>query len=1335
MSKVETAASVRRQMLSPKRRLWLAVWSFIRLLIVLPLWLMGLVALLLGVALSPWGTEQLFSQGEQRGYFTFEQQDGALLDRFTLQGFQLDIGDTHVQIDSFELAWADDCVLSGRLCLDLLRIKGADIRLGSGAGASEEEAQDASEQSPIQLPFPIELRAIEITDVQIQLADGTRVTWDAFTTSVIAEQSDVRVAATELVGPTLYLPPSPGVQLTQGIDTPLMAEGIDGAVAAARPMTNDTAVAQPSTAPSDERLALPEITLPIDLRLEALTVTDFHLEGAFDYRVERLTLKAETQGNQITINQLDVLTPDAYASLAAQSSLEGDYPLEARLTAELFLPERFPELEGEELVLELSGNLAELYVDLAASGQVNANLTAHVDALSPTVPFEARLQSERLQWPLTEASDSEQEVYSVDAFDLAITGSLEAYQLSLAFNAEGPQVPSTQVNITGDGNLTSFRWEPLTLRIDESLLHSEGQVNWEAPLQVDSRIRLEQFDPSHFVDQLNGNLTGDIALNVRQVDDLWEVNIPELAIDGELQEYPLTLQAALEANSDLDVNIQELLFTQGENQLTAQGQVSQESMSLDANIALRQLQTLHPDLAGTLTGSIQASGSFSQPSLVAQLSGQRLRFAENRIEQLSLAADVTGIDDPSLDIELDLQQINAGGQSLSGVALALSGRLSQHTLTINAQGEPSSALSRAQLGINGRFDQQTQQYQGQLTPLEIDSDGGDIRLEAPLDLGYNLVSGQLRVSPFCLRREQGGLVCSEEAIDGSAEQGRAVLTVREVPMEMLEPFLPEEWRFEGDTTADVTASWRQGGAQWQADVQLLSELAITAVNDYGQPVQLPVISVNAQIDANQARADADITLSLSEAGELSLNLSVNDPVGEGALAGELRANNISLEPYRPLLVGMDRLEGNLNGSVQISGTTQQPDLQGEMALRRIRVHGSEIPVDIQDGALVVAFDGEQGSIDGFLAAERGRLNITGDAYWPTGDNWRIGVDLSATQEPLLVALPQFGRLEAAPDIRIRVTPELLQVRGNVDIPWARLEIGERSPSAISPSADEVIITERDDREAERLAQQRADNGEPSAAEELAQTGMALDILITLTLGHDMLFSAYGLESGLGGTLEIRQDSGALQLFGDVNLVDGRFQAFGQDLLIRRGQLLFSGPPGLPVLDFEAVRNPEVTEDDVIAGLRVTGNAEEPNVSIFSEPAMDETRALSYLLRGRAPDASGGGIDSALTTALIGMSLGRTGGAVGSIGQAFGIDDLTLDTTGAGDESQVAVSGQLTDDIRISYGVGIFSPIAELTLRYTLWRNLYVQAVSGANQAVDLIYTFTRSGDPYIYPRD
>ena len=1334
MSQVKSSATTTRQPYSSRKRAWLLVWSLVRLIIVLPLWILGLVALLLGVALSPWGTGFLFSQGEQRGYFTFVHQEGALLDEFTLQGFHLELGNIRVAIDDLELAWADNCVLSKRLCLDTLHIDGADIRLGASNG--EEESPSNGDPFRLHLPFPIELRSVLLNNVVVQLADGTRINWTAFETSATAEQSRVEFAPSRLEQVTVYLPPSPGVQLTQEVRTPLMAEGIDGAILLTQP--RDEALQASSLEEQlavRERIELPEIVLPVDLTVSDLTATDINLTGAFEYDVERLQVGLHTQESQVEITSLEVTTDDVQANLVANVDMTSNYPLEARLEAVLFLPELFPELNGEELVLELSGSLGDLQVELTTSGIVAASLNAQVDALAPNVPFQARLQSERLQWPLVEEPQVEEgdqtPPYVIEAVDASVAGSLKAYQADIQLIAQGPELPSTQVALSGEGDFSHFRWQPLTLQVEDSRLRSEGRIDWLAPLTIDTHIRLDQFDPAHFIDQMDGRLTGDIELNVHQLGDLWSVSIANIDINGQLRDYPLTLQAALDANSNLEVDIHELLFTQGNNRLEASGQVSQQAMSLNADIALRELRTLSPELAGTLTGNIKATGSFEQPEILVDLAGRDLRFADNRVEQLELDATVQGLEDPRLNVQLGLQQILAGGQRLSTANVDMTGRLSQHRLELRLQGDPNSPLQRALLSLGGRFDQQRQQYQGRLIPLEIDSEAGNIRLEAPLELSYNLANSQARLSPFCLRREEGGLVCSQEPINASANQGRAVLTVREVPMEMLEPFLPDEWSLEGATTADATVAWRQGGARWQADVQVLSELAITAINDYGQPVQLPGINLDAQIQASQSQADTNVVLSFSEAGDLTLNLSLNDPLGQGQLNGELLANNLSLEPYRPMVINMDRLEGAIDGRVQIGGTTRQPDLQGGLALRGLRLHGPDIPLDVRDGELTISFDGEQGDINGFLAAERGRLNITGDTYWPGADDWRIGVDLNATQDPLLLVLPQFGRLEAAPDIRVRITPERLQVRGNVDLPWARLEIGSRSSSAIEPSSDEIIITERDDREAEEAALRAAERGEPSASDELAQTGMEIDVLITLTLGQDMLISAYGLESGLGGTLEIRQDSGGLQLFGDVNLVDGRFQAFGQDLLIRRGQLLFSGPPSLPTLDFEAIRNPDVTEDDVIAGLRVTGNAEEPNVMIFSEPSMGETQALSYLLRGRAPDSSGG-MDSALTTALIGMSLGRTGGAVGSIGEAFGIDDLALDTTGAGDESQVALSGQLTDDIRISYGVGIFSPIAELTLRYTLWRNLYVQAVSGANQAVDLVYTFSRRGNPVIY---
>ena len=71
--------------------------------------------------------------------------------------------------------------------------------------------------------------------------------------------------------------------------------------------------------------------------------------------------------------------------------------------------------------------------------------------------------------------------------------------------------------------------------------------------------------------------------------------------------------------------------------------------------------------------------------------------------------------------------------------------------------------------------------------------------------------------------------------------------------------------------------------------------------------------------------------------------------------------------------------------------------------------------------------------------------------------------------------------------------------------------------------------------------------------------------------------------------------------------------------------------------------------------------------------------------------------------------------MGQLGQAFGVDDLSLDMAGSGEDSQVVVSGYVFDDLKVSYGVGIFSPIAELTLRYRLIQNLYLEAVSGAAQ--------------------
>ncbi|WP_319928105.1 autotransporter assembly complex protein TamB [Vreelandella zhuhanensis] len=1336
-----------RHSLSPSRRWVLFGWSLLRLIIVFPLWLIGLVMLLSGLALSPWGTGFLLSQGEQRGFYNLEHHEGDLLSHLVLEGFSLEAGSAQVDVSRFELKWADDCLLSGRLCIDRLHIEGADVRLLPTDDAEEAPQEETGNivLPDIEFPFRIELRSLELEDIALHLADGKRFHWKRFSSGAIAEANQLQLLATKLVEPRLYLPPSPGVLLTENTDTPLDAQAINTAIALHQPEEVSVAEEPPlqeveDTLEKRARLALPEVTLPLEVQIPQLSIDDFQVEGAVAYTVEHLALSAVARRHEIEVQRLNVVTPDAEATLETSAILSEDYPLNAtlnvRLNNEGGLLDDYPALVGQQIELHLDGSLSALQVALNIRGALNATLRGEVDVLAPEMPFQLNIASERLQWPLQQdEATAESAPYVVENLVANLDGSLTDYRVGLSLVTEGPQVPRTRVALTGEGDLEHFRWTPLSLTLGEGSLVSHGRMDWLDTLQVQARLRLDQLDPSLFIEELEGRLNGDLELAFAQQDNDWTVSIPTLSIDGRLQDYPLSLQAALEADSDLRVQLERFDFAQGENRLQASGLVSEQQMDVDADIDLRQLESLHPELAGLLSGNVQAQGSLSQPNVMVDLRGSDLRFAENNLETLALEGRMQGVDDPDIDLQLDIQNLNAAGQRLEMLALSLQGRVSDHRLRLEAQGGPNAAFSRAQLALDGRFNQQAGRYQGDLNSLEVDAEIGDIRLNREVAVNYDLNTGQAQLSPFCLRRQQGGVLCLDQPLQASAEQGQASLTLRDVPMEMLEMGLPEGWQLEGDTTADVLATWGQGGAQWQADLRLISELAITALNDFGQPVSLPRTRLDTRVEATQTQARVEATLTLADAGEVGLDLTIDEPIGEGRLNGVISADDISLRPYRSLVVGMDVLEGNLGGEIQLSGTTTAPDLQGRLRLQGIQASGMDIPVEVEDGNIEVRLEGDRGDINGFLAAERGRLEITGDAYWPGGDEWRIGVDLSAVESPLLVVLPEFGRLEAAPDLRIRVTSDLLQVRGNVDIPWARLEVGDIPASAISPSQDEIIITQRDEREAELAAERAAAaatrNEGPDTSEELAQTGIMVDVLITLSLGPDMMISAYGLESGLSGTLEVRQEGGALQLFGDVNLVDGRFKAFGQDLLIRRGTLLFSGPPDLPILDFEAIRNPDTTQDDVIAGLRVSGSAEEPNVSIFSEPAMNETRALSYLLRGRPPEGDGGSVEGALVTGLIGMSLGRTGSAIGSIGESFGVDDLTLETTGAGEESQIAVSGQLTDDLSISYGVGIFSPIAELTLRYTLWRNLYVQVVSGANQAVDLVYTFSRSGDPEI----
>ena len=214
----------------------------------------------------------------------------------------------------------------------------------------------------------------------------------------------------------------------------------------------------------------------------------------------------------------------------------------------------------------------------------------------------------------------------------------------------------------------------------------------------------------------------------------------------------------------------------------------------------------------------------------------------------------------------------------------------------------------------------------------------------------------------------------------------------------------------------------------------------------------------------------------------------------------------------------------------------------------------------------------------------------------------------------------------------------------------------------------------------------------------------------------------GLNASLTGRLQVVQDQNRLGLNGQIHVPKGTFKAYGQALDVRKGTVTFINSVDNPQLAIEAIRSPEKTADNVTVGIRVEGTVKEPKVSVFSDPAMSQGQAFSYLLSGEGLEAAGNN-DGRITAALLGLGINQGNQVLGAIGEVVGIEDLQLDTEGVGDSSQLIVSGYVLPGLKVKYGVGLFDSLSTLTLRYQVIPKLYLEVVSGVDQALDVLYQF------------
>ncbi len=214
--------------------------------------------------------------------------------------------------------------------------------------------------------------------------------------------------------------------------------------------------------------------------------------------------------------------------------------------------------------------------------------------------------------------------------------------------------------------------------------------------------------------------------------------------------------------------------------------------------------------------------------------------------------------------------------------------------------------------------------------------------------------------------------------------------------------------------------------------------------------------------------------------------------------------------------------------LQLAGSRAQPEINGQLRASQLLARAPLAGLQIDDGNLTLDLMGERALIQGQLVAPGGSALISGQLNW--NPQLQGELRLAGLNWPVEHELAQL-RLDS--DLQLQVAEPELTLAGTVTVREGLVRVAELPPTAVAVSSDERLISRG----------QLADEG-------YWQTRMQL----LLKLGDKLRLEAFGLTGRLTGQLRAEERGEGLQLLGEVAVRDGRFKAYGQNLIMRRATL-------------------------------------------------------------------------------------------------------------------------------------------------------------------------------------
>lgn len=1243
---------------------------------------------------------------------TLEQVEGSLQDGLTLKNAQYKMDGVDVRLGQAEIHIGFDCLKAQKACLENLTLKDATINVDTSK-LPPSQPKEQTAWGDMRLPLALSFQNLQADNINVRV-DEMDIALKHFQSGIQGQEKSLSLRPTQIDGLSLSLAP-------EAVEN--RKENVKNAAKAAVKGVDWEALKKQLAKPLLTKME--PIKLPFYFTVEDFKATDIQIEQKVKNRdgsfakpisiisIPLMAMKGKSDETKVALETFEIQSDKGNISGSGHLTMSGNYPLNWHLKGS------HPELIEYKIPasyadVKLTGELfGKTQLNLQSGGAAKFHLSGQVALTEAKTPFNLVLKSDELRYPFM----PEKNVSPLKLQNVALTlgGNLLNYQLDGGLSSSGMNLPAGQLHLTGKGELTHFELTDLAINALDGKANLSGKVDWKNGVEWDSAVKLNGVNTKSLLPEWAAVLSG--ALHSKGYagrgakGNEWAVSVKDMDVNGTLFQKKLQLKGDLSADFKTLLNVQDAKLIYGENVIALKG-ILGDSADFSADINAPNLKGLVPKLSAGLKGKVRMQGKLTEPSLDLDLVANNVVYETLKLQHLTAKGRVTTERQIVADLQLGLTKLSTGEIKIDQANAELKGSETNHTLKLTSKGDPVGV----NLQLVGRFDRQQEIWQGQLSNVAIQSPFGLFQSDKAIQLNYNNKQIRANVSAHCWRNPKIHF-CFPQAFQ-AGEEGKIPFEIKQFDLATLQEYLDKNTKVSGLVNVKGDAAWFKNKSP-MVNVELVSNaIKLTQKMDNTTfPLSFVPVKISAKMAENNVRVNADIKLENN--GRLSSDILVKDIANKRALSGNINIDKLGLSLIRPLLSGGEMINGDINARLTVGGTAISPLLYGNLNLTGLKAKSNAMPFDITGGGLTMQFNGATSTLKGSVQTPQSTLNLTGDANWQKLDAWHTRVKAHANK--FRVDVPGIAKVDVSPNIEVKVTPKELLLGGRIDIPWARIDVQELPESAVSVSGDEVIMEGSKNR---KIAYKPPVVATTKNAPQKGQ-GMAIKGDVSIHIGDDVRLEAYGLKTELKGLIKVRQGNKGLGLYGQVNLKNGTFASFGQDLIIRKGVISFTGLPSQPTLDIEAIRNPEAMEDaKVTAGVRVTGLADNLDVKVFATPSMSQDQALSYILTGRGLENSGDAASSnSVAAALIGMSLSKGSKTVGSVGSAFGISDLNVTTAGIGDNTKVVVSGSLTPKFKVKYGVGIFAPLTELTLRYRLAPSLYLQWISSINQAVDLLYRF------------